>query len=78
MANAARPVTIEIEERRYGKEVTIVTGLENRDIDLERLSSELKSVLACDGTTHEDAIELQDNHRGRIDAMLAEHGLDVR
>jgi translation initiation factor 1 len=78
MAKSAQPVTIEIEERRYGKEVTIVKGLDNRDIDLKRLASELKSSLACGGTTHEDAIELQGNHRDRIDAVLAENGLEVR
>jgi len=73
MAKADQPVTIEIEERRYGKEVTIVKGLDNRDIDLKRLASELKSTLACGGTT-----ELQGNHRDRIDTVLTENGLEVR
>lgn len=78
MAKAAQPVTIEIEERRYGKEVTIVKGLDAHEIDLKRLASELKSSLACGGTIHEDAIELQGNYRDRVDAVLAENGLDVR
>ena len=78
MAKAARPVTIDIEERRYGKEVTIVKGLDAREIDLERLASELKSALACGGTTHESTIELQGNHRDRIEALLAENGLEIR
>jgi translation initiation factor 1 len=78
MVKSAHPVTIEIEERRYGKEVTVVKGLDDRDIDLKQLASELKSALACGGTTHEGAIELQGNHRDRIDAVLAENGIEVR
>jgi translation initiation factor 1 len=78
MAKSAMPVTIDIDERRYGKEVTIIKGLDAHDIDLKRLASELKSALACGGTTHEDAIELQGNHHDRIDIVLAENGLEVR
>jgi hypothetical protein len=58
--------------------VTIVRGLDAHEIDLTRLASEFNSSLACGGTTHEDAIELQGNHRARIDAVLAENGLKVR
>jgi translation initiation factor 1 len=69
---------IETQERRYGKEVTVVKGLDDRDIDLKRLASELKSALACGGTTHKGAIEPQGNHRDRIDGVLAENGLEIR
>lgn len=78
IAKSAQPVTIDIEERRYGKEVTIVKGLDAREVDLKRLASELKSSLACGGTIHEDSIELQGNHLNRIEAVLAENGFDVR
>jgi translation initiation factor 1 len=78
MAKSAQPVTIEIEERRYGKVVSIVKGLDTRNVDLKRLASELKSALVCGGTTHEDAIELQGNHRDRIDTVLTENAPEVR
>lgn len=78
IAKFAHSVTIEIEERRYGKEVTIVKGLDAREVDLKGLASELKSSLACGGTTHEDSIELQGNHQDRIEAVLAENGFEVQ
>ena len=78
MAKSAQPVTIDIDERRYGKEVTIVRGLDAREVNLKGLASELKSALACGGTTHEDSIELQGNHLDRIETVLAENGFEVR
>lgn len=44
----------------------------------ERLTSDLESSLACGGTAHENATELQGDHRDRIDAVLAENGLQVQ
>lgn len=77
MVKSSQPVSISIDERRYGKEVTIVEGLDSRSIDLDQLASELKSSLACGGTTHETTIELQGNHRDRIEDVLADYGFEV-
>lgn len=78
IARSAHEVTITIDERRYGKEVTIIEGFDTRDVDLEEIASDLKSSLACGGTTTDSAIELQGNHTDRLDNLLAENGFTIK
>lgn len=66
-------ITVKIERKKYGKEMTVIEGFGN-DIDLESLASDLKKKLACGGTYKEDEgkIELQGNHKRRIKDLLKE------
>jgi translation initiation factor 1 len=69
--------TIETDERRYGKVVTLVYGIEG-EIDTDDLSSHLKSNLACGGTIQDDgAIMLQGEHVERTRELLEAEGLNV-
>ena len=70
-------VSLDTEERRYGKVVTLVSGFEG-NIDVEDLASTLKSSLGCGGTVQEDgAIMLQGEHISRTSSLLEEDGLTV-
>ncbi len=73
---SATAVEIHIEERRYGKQMTIVTGFGD-EVDIDDLSSYLKSNLGCGGTTDDGTIELQGDHLDRVPELLAEKGIDV-
>lgn len=70
-------LTIRTERRRYDKPVTIVEGLDPRDVDVSELASKLKRQLATGGTVNEGAIELQGDHRNRVAELLRDEGYTV-
>jgi len=70
-------------KRRFGKIMTIIEGIDEREIDLKDLAKKLKSKLACGGTYKDGKIELQGDHRERVKEILVEMGfpsdsIDVR
>ena len=67
-------IKIKLEKRRYGREVTIIEGLNEKEINLKKLASELKSKLATGGTYKNGRIELQGDHRHRVKQILVEMG----
>ena len=67
-------IKIRLEKRRFGREVTIIEGIDEREFNLKELASELKSKLATGGTVKNGRIELQGDHRHRVKKLLAELG----
>ena len=70
-------------KRKYRKFMTIIEGLDEKQLDLDKLAKILKSKLACGGTSKNGRIELQGNHKTRIKDVLAGMGfspdmIDVR
>ena len=61
-------------KRKFGKKVTIVEGIDEKQLDLKELTKKLKSKLACGGTTKEGRIELQGDHKTRVKDVLVEMG----
>lgn len=67
-------IKIKLEIRKWGREVTVINGIDDKDIDLHKIVSTLKSRLACGGTTKEGRIELQGDHRDKVKEILVELG----
>ncbi|MCD6509972.1 MAG: stress response translation initiation inhibitor YciH [Thermoprotei archaeon] len=67
-------VRIRVERRRFGREVTIIEGINSKDMDLRKIAKMLKGKLACGGTVKDGRIELQGNHRFKVKEMLVNMG----
>ena len=69
---------IQVEKRPKGKVVTVVRGLDPEGTDLESLTSTLKSTCGTGGTVKEGTIEIQGDHRDRVEAALSKQGFKVK
>ncbi|PTD94152.1 stress response translation initiation inhibitor YciH [archaeon SCG-AAA382B04] len=74
IAKEDQEINVFVENRAYGKPMTIVSGIDSKDIDLDDLSTELKSKCACGGTVKNGQIELQGEHKQKVKEMLLEKG----
>lgn len=61
-------------KRKFGKIVTLIEGVDEKQVSTRELIKELKSRLACGGTVKEGHIELQGDHRNRVKDVLVGMG----
>ena len=70
IAREQQEIRIYVDKRRYGKMMTVVTGINGTDIDTDALVKRLKAACACGGTLKEGKIELQGDHKRRVAEVL--------
>ena len=61
-------------KRKFGKIITVVQGIDAKDIDLKDVAKKLKSKFACGGTVKDNAIELQGDHKQKVKEELIRMG----
>jgi translation initiation factor 1 len=61
-------------KRRFGKIMTGIEGIDEKQIDTKMLAKKLKQKLACGGTYKEGTIELQGDHVSKIKDILVGMG----
>jgi translation initiation factor 1 len=76
IAREGKEVKITKEKRRYGKMVTVISGLDS-SVDVGELTTELKKCCACGGTMKNNIIELQGDHQEKTKRKLEELGFSV-
>ncbi|RLE51359.1 MAG: stress response translation initiation inhibitor YciH [Candidatus Methanomethylicota archaeon] len=74
IAREQQRIKVKVEKRKWGREVTIIDGIMDKDVDLYEIAAVLKSKLACGGTAKNGRIELQGNHKARVKELLVELG----
>ncbi|MHC1579571.1 MAG: stress response translation initiation inhibitor YciH [Candidatus Alkanophagales archaeon] len=70
-------VRVTTTRRRFGKLMTVIEGINAKDIDLWALSKELKTRCACGGTVKDGRIELQGDQTEKVKKVLQEMGYTV-
>ena len=74
IAKEAQKVKVTVIQKRYGKYMTVIKGIDTAKIDVKDLLKKLKSRLACGGTYKHEEIELQGDHRHRVKELLIKEG----
>jgi len=77
IAREQQKITIAVDQRRYGKMMTVVDGINPHDLDMDALISHLKTTCACGGTIKDGKIELQGDHRTKVKETLEKMGFVV-
>ena len=67
-------IRVRLETRKWGKAVTIIDGLNERESNLSRLAQKLKTFCACGGTAKNNEIILQGDHRDKVRSHLIHLG----
>jgi translation initiation factor 1 len=65
IAKEEQQIRILTVKRRFGKIITVIEGIDAKDINLKDVAKTLKSKLACGGTVKGNTIELQGDHASK-------------
>ena len=65
---------IKIIKKKFGKQYTVVEGLNASEIKIKDIAKKLKNKFACGGTAKKEVVELQGNHLKTIKDTLVDFG----
>lgn len=74
IAKESQKIKVYVVNKKFGKNYTIVEGIDTKAIDLKEAAKNLKSMLACGGTIKEGRVELQGEHKQAVKKFLIEMG----
>lgn len=77
IAKEKQKIRVRIEERRYGKKITIVECSDSKESELKEIAKTLKTHLACGGTIKDGLIELQGDHIKKVKEELIKLGFSA-
>lgn len=67
-------IKIKTVKRKFGKLITLIEGLNKKDVNIKEIAKKLKSKLACGGTAKDEVIELQGDHARKAKEELIKMG----
>ena len=74
IAKEEQRISIKLVKRKFGKMITLVDGINIKDINIKDIAKNLKSRLACGGTVKDGIIELQGDHVSKVRKELVALG----
>lgn len=74
IARESQRITVMLERKKFGKNYTVVSGINEHEVDVKELAKKLKNKLACGGTGKAGAIALQGDHLRNVKDALVELG----
>jgi len=77
IAREQQQIVIYSDKRRYGKIMTVISGVDSGDIDIDELAKKLKTECASGGTVKGGNIELQGDHKKKVKKALERMGFKV-
>jgi translation initiation factor 1 len=63
IARESQKITVLLDKKKFGKTYTVISGINEHEVDLKDLAKKLKNKFACGGTAKNGIIELQGDHR---------------
>ena len=67
-------IRIRLEKRKFRKYITLIDGIDDKDVDLGRLAQKMKTFCACGGTAKNGQIILQGDQSERTQIFLIDIG----
>ena len=67
-------IVVRREIRRYRRAMTVIEGIDEKDVDLGRLAQKMKAFCACGGTAKNGQILLQGDQRENAHLFLIQMG----
>ena len=77
IAKESQNITVSMVKRKFGKKHTLISGINNTDVNLKELTKKLKEKFACGGTVKNNEIDLQGDHRKQVKEVLVELGFNA-
>src|SRR3989339_2029915 len=77
IAKEEQKIEIRLVKRRFGKLITVISGIDDKTINIKELAKKLKSKLACGGTVKGNNIELQGEHIEKAKKYVIEEGFSA-
>jgi translation initiation factor 1 len=72
---AAGKIRIRLDRRASNRLVTVITGLPGSEAEIAALARSLKLACGTGGTLKDGALELQGDHRDKVESVLGAAGL---
>lgn len=74
IAKESQKIEIRLEKKKFGKKYTVISGIDEKEINIKDLIKKLKERLACGGTAKTGTIELQGDHKNQVRDILISMG----